>query len=172
MAISAPSHKICRTVSSQLRNISTIGKKLVKQQYVLHTSPEYGELRPINSWDLLVSLGHPSKFQWVSRLCFVTAVTSLDAGKPNFVQCLAIFCAGTLYVHFPGLLTPNGILPHAKLTLLPGLAFFYIGTVTARHSSRGRQTNCSVQQRAPPIFCRAAITLGIGSHSSLHLELA
>jgi len=23
-------------------------KKLVKQQYVLHTSPQYGELRPIN----------------------------------------------------------------------------------------------------------------------------
>jgi len=26
--------------------VSTIGKKLVKQQYVLHMSPQYGELRP------------------------------------------------------------------------------------------------------------------------------
>jgi len=25
---------------------------------------------------------------------------------------------------------------------------------------------CGVEQRAPPIFCRAAIKLGIGSHSS------
>ena len=40
-------------------------------------------------------------------------------------------------------------------------------SVTARHSSSGRQPNCGVEQRAPPIFGRAAITLGIGPHSSL-----
>jgi len=33
-----------------------------------------------------------------------------------------------------------------------------------QHSSSGRQPNCGVQQRAPPIFGRAAITLGIGPH--------
>ena len=37
-------------------------------------------------------------------------------------------------------------------------------SVTARHSSSGRQPNSGVQQRAPPIFGRAAITLGIGPH--------
>jgi len=41
-----------------------------------------------------------------------------------------------------------------------------LGRVTARHSSSGRQPNCGVEQRAPPIFGRAAITLGIGPHSS------
>jgi len=41
-----------------------------------------------------------------------------------------------------------------------------LGTVTARHSSSGRQTNCGVEQRTSPIFSRAAITLGIGPHSS------
>jgi len=35
IAIWAPSHN-CRAISSQLRHVSTIGKKLVKQQYVLH----------------------------------------------------------------------------------------------------------------------------------------
>jgi len=39
-----------------------------------------------------------------------------------------------------------------------------LGSVTARHSCIGRQPNCGVQQRAPPIFGRAAITLGIGPH--------
>jgi len=29
---------------------------------------------------------------------------------------------------------------------------------------RGRQPNCGVEQRAPPVFGRAAITLGIGPH--------
>jgi len=36
----------CRAISSQLRHISTIGKKLVKQQYLLQMSPQRGELRP------------------------------------------------------------------------------------------------------------------------------
>jgi len=38
-----------------------------------------------------------------------------------------------------GLLPPNGILPAAKFTLCPSLAFSYVGSVTARHSSSGRQ---------------------------------
>jgi len=48
-------------------------KKLVKQQYVLHMSPQYGELRPTSGWDRLTSLGYPCKFQLVSRLGSVTA---------------------------------------------------------------------------------------------------
>jgi len=42
----------------------------------------------------------------------------------------------------------------------------HLGSVTARHSSNGRAKLCSVEQRAPPIFDRAAITLSIGPHSS------
>ena len=33
-------------------------------------------------------------------------------------------------------------------------------------SSSGRQPNCGVEERAPPIFGRVTITLGIGPHSS------
>ena len=51
------------------------------------------------------------------------------------------FCIGTLYIHFWGLLHPNGILPTAKFTLHPSLAFCYIGSVNARHSSSGHQPN-------------------------------
>jgi len=46
--------------SSQLRHVSTIGKKLVKQQYVLQMSPQYGDLRPTSGWARFTSLGHPS----------------------------------------------------------------------------------------------------------------
>jgi len=35
-------------------------KKLVKQQYLLHMSLQYGELRPSSGCDPFVSLGHPS----------------------------------------------------------------------------------------------------------------
>jgi len=32
-----------------------------------------------------------------------------DVSQPNFARCLAVFCAGTLCMHFWGLLPPNGI---------------------------------------------------------------
>jgi len=45
--------QFCRAIglSSQLRHVSTNGKKLVKQQYLLHMSPQHGELRPTSGWD-------------------------------------------------------------------------------------------------------------------------
>jgi len=39
--------QLCRAISSQLRHVSTIGKKLVKQQYHVHMSLQYGELGPL-----------------------------------------------------------------------------------------------------------------------------
>jgi len=75
---------ICRAISSQLRHISTIGKELVKQQYLLHMSSQCGELRPISGWDLLASLGHPCKFQRVSRIGSVTTRHSSSGRQPNF----------------------------------------------------------------------------------------
>jgi len=76
--------QLCRAISLQLRHVSAIGKKLVKQQYLLHMSSQYGELRPTSGWDLLASLGHPSKFQWVSRLGSITAWHSTCGHQPIF----------------------------------------------------------------------------------------
>jgi len=56
--------QLCRAISPQLRHVSTIGKNLVKQQYVLHMSPQYGELRPTSGWDRLTILGTPANFNW------------------------------------------------------------------------------------------------------------
>jgi len=68
---------------------------------------------------------------------------------------------------FWGLLSPNEILSLAKFTLRPSLAFYYIGSVNARHSSSMRQPNFAawyrqwnyrtfalphIQQMALPIF--------------------
>jgi len=46
----------------------------------------------------------------------------------------------TIYT-FLGAVAPGRILSGAKFTLRPSLAFAYIGSVTARHSSSGRQPN-------------------------------
>ena len=77
----------------------------------------------------------PSKFQRLSRLGFVTAVTSVNGSQLNFARCLAVSWAGRLFIHFRWLLPHNGISPGAKFTLRPpSLALSYIGSVTARHS--------------------------------------
>jgi len=80
--------------------IENLEKKLVRQQYLLQMSAQYGERRPTNDWGTLASLEHPSKFELVSHLGFDTAATSLTGGQPNFARSLAISWAGTLYVHF------------------------------------------------------------------------
>ena len=49
-------------------------------------------------------MGHPANFNW-----FVTAATSLTGGQPNLARCLAVFCAGTLYIHLaPGKIPSGG----------------------------------------------------------------
>jgi len=82
--------QLCQAISSQLLHVLTIAKKLVKQQYLLHMSLQYGELPPTNVQDLLASLGHPSKFQQLSHLGSVTAPMLLNKGQPNFARCLAV----------------------------------------------------------------------------------
>ena len=44
---------------------------------------------------------------------------------------------------------------------------FHVLAALLHGTSSGRQPNCGVEQRAPPMFGRATITLGIGPHSSL-----
>jgi len=58
--------QLCRTISSQLRHVSSrqSNKKLVKQQYLIHMSSQYGELRPTNRWDQWRVWGTPTNFNW------------------------------------------------------------------------------------------------------------
>jgi len=87
-AVYAPSHTLLGYIFATMACIDN-RKKIVKQQYLLHMSSQYGELRLTNGWDRLASLGRPSKFQQVSRLGFVTAPTSFNVGQPNFA-CLEV----------------------------------------------------------------------------------
>jgi len=121
-------------------------EKIVKQQYLFYMSSQYGALRPTTGLDRFVSLEHRNKFQRVSRFGFVTAA-KLNESQPNFARCLAVSWAGTLYTHFRGFLPRNGILTGATFTLRPSLALSYFGSVTARHSSSGRQPNFAALNR-------------------------
>jgi len=76
---------------------------------------------------------------FASWLCYCTNVAQRKSTRlcTMFGRLLGWY---TIYT-FCGLLSPNGILPGAKFTLRPNLASYYIGSVTARHSSSGRQPN-------------------------------
>jgi len=81
-------------------------------------SPQYGKLSP-----LLAGLGHRSKFQRVLRLCFLLQRRrSAEANQ-------------TLHDVWPS---------PANFTLHPSLAFSYIGSITAWHSTSGRQPSFAV----------------------------
>ena len=93
IAIGAPSHNFLGLYLCIWGMCRQSEKKLVKQQYLLHMSLQYGELLPTNGWDRLAGLGHPSILQRVSRLGFVTAAMMLNGSQPNFARCLVVSCA-------------------------------------------------------------------------------
>jgi len=82
--------------------------------------------------------------------------------KPNSARCLAVSWAGTLYIHFWGLLPPDEILPGVQTSLYvevlrsPILAASLCGTQAAGisqtlwHPTRNGITE--LLQRAPPMF--------------------
>jgi len=109
-------------------------------------SPQYGELWPTNGWDRFQSVRHHSKFQrsmgFASCLCYCIDVH----WRPTELCTIFDYLLGWYTIHFPGLLPPDRILPRAKLTLRPSHTFSYIGSITARHSSSGRQPSCGMVQ--------------------------
>jgi len=112
-------------------------KKLVKQQYLLHMSSEHGELWPTNGWEFAAPQQISTGF--LSWLRYCTDVAQLTSTKlcSMFGRLLG-WC--TIYT-FSGALANNEILPGAKFTLRPSLAFSYISSITAQHSSSACQTN-------------------------------
>ena len=130
----------CPAISLQLRHLSTIGKKLVKQKYLHYMSPQYCELRPTSGWDRLVSLGYPSTpanfngFRVLAALLHGTLVVGVgqtaalnrgrhlySAGRPSrwalaHISSLCSFC-----VHYNQLYSLQGLMvyiftPHHSTT--------------------------------------------------------
>ena len=139
-----------------------------------HNIVNFGPLTAEICWRVWCN---PANFNGFSHLGFVTATASFTRGQPNFARCLAVSWTGTLCIHFRGLLPPDRILRGAKFTFRPSLAFAYWQrySTALKHAAgvsqtlqrRTRNGITELSQRASPICVRAAITLGIGPHSSL-----
>jgi len=137
-------------------------------------SPQYGELGLLAAPIGLRVWGTPTNFNGFRVLA--SLLQRRRSSDANQTLHMAVSWAATVYVHFWGLLPSDLILPRAKFTLCPSLAFSYIGSITAWHSisgvsetlQRGTRNGISeLLQRVPSIFGWAAIMLGIGPHSSL-----
>jgi len=76
--------QLCRAISSQLRHVSTIGKKLVKQQYLPHTFPQYGELGLLAAEIGPVVWGTPANFNGFRVLAALLHSIPVFGHQPNF----------------------------------------------------------------------------------------
>jgi len=137
-------------------------EKLIKQQYLLHhTSLQYSKLGPLTAEIGSGVWGTPANFNGFRVLA--SLLHRRRSPETNFARCL----------HFRGLLPPDGVLPGAKFTLRPSLAFSFIGSVTARHSSwssSGRQPNFSVWYKEwnYRTFAEGATCIRLGGHHVWH----
>ena len=87
IAICAPSHNVvgCRAISAQLRQVSTIGKKLVKQQYTSATCPH----NMVNFSSLMADIasgvwGTPANFNCFRVLAALLHGIYSSGCQPNF----------------------------------------------------------------------------------------
>ena len=123
---------------SQLKHVSTIGKNL--NSNISSTCPHnmVGPLTAEICWQVW---GTPANFNGFR----VSASLLQRRRSPEANETLHSVWPSPGLVHniyiFRGLLPPDGILQGANFTLHPSPAFSYIGSITARHSTSGRQPN-------------------------------
>jgi len=129
-----------RVVSWQLKHASTISKNVLSSN-IPYTCPQnMADSGPLTAEIGSGVWGTPANF---NRFCVLVSLLQRRR-SPEANQTLHdVWPSPRLlqYIHFRGLLPPNGTLPGAKFTLRPSLAFSYIGSVTTPHSSSGRQRN-------------------------------
>jgi len=146
--------------------------KSVKQQYVLHMSSQYGELRLTNGWHLFGSLSTPANFNGFRVLpSLLQRRRSLKANQtlhdvwpsPGLVHYIYIFGGSCPLTEF----CPVQNSLYVQVLHCPILAALLCTPLQQRASAEV----CGVvqgmeSQRAPPtcIFGWAAIALGIGPH--------
>jgi len=135
LAICTPSHKFVGLYVATKACIDNLKKLLNSNIFSTcpHNMVNIGPLMAETVWRVW---GTPANFNRVrvlasllQRRCSTEVHQTLHDVWPS---------AGLVYyIHFRGLLPPNGILPGAKFTLRPSLAFACFGSVTAQHSSSG-----------------------------------
>jgi len=160
--------QLCRAISSQLRHISTTGIKLLNSSTssrFRHNMVNFGPLTAENGWRVWGTLANFNVFRVFSSL--LQRRRSLEANQtlhdvwpsPGLIRCTS-----------SGALAPWRNLPGAKFTLRPNLAFSYIGSVNARHSSSERQPKFAAcyKEWNYRTFAEGATYIRLGGHHVGH----
>jgi len=170
--------QLCRAVSLQLRHISTIGKKNMLNSNTFsicpHNMANFGPLTAEIGSGVWSTPANFNGFRALSSL--LQRRRSPEANQtlhdiwqsPGLLQCIYIFGDSCPLTEF--CLVQNS--RYVQVLRSPILAALLHGTPAAGVDQtllRGTRNGIAEQllQRAPPIFGWAAITLGIGPHSSL-----
>ena len=171
--------QLCRAVSSQLTHVSTIGKNLLNSNISSRCPHNIADFGPQMAEINLPVWGIPANFNryriWallLQRLRSPEANQSLHDlwSSPGLVRYIYIFwgfCSLTEFCHMQNSLCVQVLRSRILAALLHGTPAVGLSQ-TLWCSTRNGITELS--QRAPPIFGCAAITLGIGPHSSWHVK--
>ena len=136
-------------------------EKLGKQQYLLHTTRPYNMVNfgPLVADICLPVWGTPANFNRFPVLAsLMQRHRSTEANQtlqdvwpsPGLVHC-------TLYMHFRGLLSPNGILPGAKFTASKSCILLYWQRCCMVLEQWASAKLCGVQQEVPSHWASAHI---------------
>jgi len=161
--------QLCQAISSQLKHVSTIGKKNLLSSNISFTSPyNMVNFGPLAAEIVSLVWGTPANF---NGFCVLASLLqrrhATEANQTLHDVWPSPAWLHYIYIHFWRLLPHNGILPGAKFTLRPAsLALSYRQPYCTALEQWARAKLCGVEHRAPPIFDRATITLGIGPHST------
>ena len=152
---------LCRAISSQLKHLSTTGKKLLSSNISSRCPHNIVKFGPLKTAEIGSGVwGTPANFNGFRVLALLLQRCHLiTGGQPNLARRLSVSWA-RCKIHFV-----------SQILRSPILAALLHGTRAAgvRQNLRRATKNgiAELSQRAPPIFGRAAITLGSGPHSSL-----
>jgi len=115
-------------------------EKNVKQQHLLLTWTQYGNFGPLAAEIGSEVWGTPASVNGFRILSSLLQRRRSPEANQNLHS---VWPSPGLvhYIHFRGLLSPDWILRGAKFTLRPSFSFSCIASITARHSSSGRQPN-------------------------------
>ena len=157
--------QLCLAISSQLRHVSTVRKNVLLNSNISSTSPRnMVNFGPLIAEILLRVWGTPTnvnRFRVLALLLHRRLSTEVNKTLQDVWP--SPWLVHYVYI-FLGLFPPNGILPGAKFTLRPSLAFSYIGSVTARHSSSGRQANFAAFSRGRHLYSTGRPSRWLSAH--------
>ena len=106
-----------------------------------HNMVNFGPLAAEIGWQVWGTPANFNGFRILASLLQRRRSTKVNQGLHD------LWWLSPVYIHFRGLLPPNGTLPGAKFTLRLSLMFSYIRSVTARRWSSGCQPNVAAFSR-------------------------